>query len=221
MTPALRKLALTTHVTFSVGWLGAVAAFLVLSIVGVISQDAETVRGAYLAMDLIGLFIIVPLSFAALATGLIEALFSQWGLLRYYWVSVKFLLTVLATALLLLHQYTTVAVAAKRVLGAAARTLPSAGRLGTQLVVDASLAILVLLTATTLSVYKPEGLTSYGRRKQQERSSLPRRVGTETSPDGPSLGLKIFLAIVGAIVVVFGVVHLTGLAGHGLGNHSR
>src|SRR5258708_40185952 len=46
MTPALRKLTITAHVTFSVGWLGAVAAFLVLSIAGLTSHDAEVVRGA-------------------------------------------------------------------------------------------------------------------------------------------------------------------------------
>src|SRR5260370_11770368 len=144
MTPVLRKLALTAHVTLSVSWLGAVATFLVLSIVGLLSQDAETVRGAYLAMDLIGLSVIVPLSFASLATGLIEALSSQWGLLRHYWIIAKFILTVLATTLLLLHQYSAVAVAAKRVLRAAARTFPSVRRLGVQLVGDASLAILAL-----------------------------------------------------------------------------
>lgn len=49
MTPALRKLSLTAHITFSVGWLGAVAGFLVLSI-GLTSQSAEVVRGVYLAM---------------------------------------------------------------------------------------------------------------------------------------------------------------------------
>lgn len=32
MMPPVRKLALTAHVTASVGWLGSVAAFLVLSI---------------------------------------------------------------------------------------------------------------------------------------------------------------------------------------------
>lgn len=72
MTPRLRKLVLTTHITCSVGWMGAVAGFLVLSIAGVTSHDAETVRGAYLAMDLIGGFVIVPMSLASLATGLIQ-----------------------------------------------------------------------------------------------------------------------------------------------------
>ena len=74
MTPALRKLTITAHVAFSVGWLGAVAAFLVLSIAGLTSRDAEVVRGAYLSMDLISRFVIIPMCFAALATGLLQAL---------------------------------------------------------------------------------------------------------------------------------------------------
>ena len=46
LTPRLRKLALTTHVTASVGWLGAVVAFLALSLTGLTSHDPQTVRGA-------------------------------------------------------------------------------------------------------------------------------------------------------------------------------
>ena len=214
MTPAVRKFVLTTHVTLSVGWLGAVATFLVLSIAGLLSQDAETVRGAYVAMDLIGLLIIIPLSFAALATGLVQALAGPWGLLRHYWVVTKFLVTVLATALLLLHQYSAVAMAAKRVLATAAGTLPSAGRFGTQLVFDASLALLALLTATTLAVYKPRGLTSYGRRKLCERSKSSPWAESEPTDRAASLGLKILLAVLGAIVAAFIIVHLAGLTGH-------
>lgn len=213
MTPGFRKFALTTHVSVSVGWIGAVAAFLALSIAGLTSREADVVRGAYVAMNLISLYVIIPLCLAALATGLIESLGKQWGLLRHYWVVVKLLLTVLATGLLLMHQYTSVSVAAVRVLGAAAGTLPSAGRLATQLVVEASLAILVLVTATALSVYKPEGLTSYGRRKLQERSPLPRQLSTATIRNRTSLGLKILLATVGVISAAVVVMHLTGLAG--------
>jgi len=47
-------LALTVHITSSVGWLGAVAGFLALSIAGMVSRDAELVRGVYLAMNLVG-----------------------------------------------------------------------------------------------------------------------------------------------------------------------
>ena len=46
MAPGLRKFALTIHVTSSVGWLGAVGAFLALAIAGLGSQDAQVVRAA-------------------------------------------------------------------------------------------------------------------------------------------------------------------------------
>jgi hypothetical protein len=100
MTPRVRKLAITAHVAFSVGWLGATAAFLVLSIAALTSHDAEVVRGACLSMNLISRFVVIPMSFAALATGLLQALGTPWGLFRYYWILVKFGLAILATSAL-------------------------------------------------------------------------------------------------------------------------
>ena len=97
MTPGLRKFALTSHVTSSVSWLGAVAAFLVLAVAGLSSRDDETVRAAYIAMHLTTWFVIVPLSLAALLTGLVQSLGTTWGLFRHYWIATKLLLTVLAT----------------------------------------------------------------------------------------------------------------------------
>ena len=84
MTPSLRKFLLTTHVTCSVGSLGAVAGFLALAIAGLAGQDAQTVRAAYIAMALIAWFVIVPLTFAALLTGLVQSLGTAWGLFRHY-----------------------------------------------------------------------------------------------------------------------------------------
>ncbi len=161
MTPALRKLTITAHVTFSVGWLGAVAAFLALSIAGLTTQDAEVVRGVYLSMNLISRFVIIPVCFAALATGLLQALGTPWGLFRYYWILLKFGLAIFATFALLVHQFGVVAEVAKRVSGAAAETLFSLdfGPLKTELVRAPSLAILLLLVAASLGVYKPWGLT--------------------------------------------------------------
>jgi len=208
MTPALRKMTITAHVTFSVGWLGAVAAFLVLSIAGLTSHDAEVVRGAYLSMDLISRFIVIPMCFAALATGLLQALGTPWGLFRYYWILVKFGLAIFATIALLVHQFAVVAEAAKRVSGAATETLFSAdlGPLKTELVRAPSLAIVLLLVVTTLGVYKPWGLTRYGRRKQQERRKVQQQPDTETP-----LGVKVFFAVIGVLVLVFVVLHFTGL----------
>ena len=192
MTPRWRRVGLTAHIASSVGWLGAVAAFLVLSIAGLTSREEGTVRGAYLAMNLIGEFLVVPLSVVALATGLIQALGTEWGLFRYYWVLVKFALTIGATSLLLLHQFTAVENAAMRVIATAPGTFPEIGSLGTQLVGDAGLALLMLVAITVLSVYKPWGRFRHG---------LPR-------------GLKVFLAVVGVIVVGFALMHHLHGGGH-------
>ena len=57
---------------------------------------------------------------------------------------------------------------------AAETTLSSADfrALRIQLVVHAAGGLLVLLAATMLSVYKPWGMTPYGRRKRQERRKV-------------------------------------------------
>lgn len=170
MTPHLRKFALTAHITSSVGLLGAIATFLALAVTGLTSQDAQMVRAAYLAMDLTARFVIVPLAFASLLTGLIQSLGTPWGLFRHYWVLAKLLLTVFATIVLLVKM---------ELIGYAARlaaetTLFSADlrAAGIQLVVHAVGGLLVLLVPMVLSVYKPRGMTRYGRRKQYEQRAV-------------------------------------------------
>lgn len=162
MKPALRKLALTAHVTASVGWLGAVGAYLVPAIVGLTSQNAETVRSCYLVMGLMGWFIIVPLALAALATGLIQSLGTEWGLFRNYWIIAKLALILLGVAVLLGHMRSVTGVAG---MTTAELATASPGHLRTQLVVHAAGGLVVLVIATALSIYKPWGKTPYGRRK--------------------------------------------------------
>jgi hypothetical protein len=120
------------------------------------------------------------------------SLSTQWGLFRHYWVLVKFVLTILATFLLLLHTRPI------GILAGLARetTISSAdvSRLQIQLVGDAGAALLALLVNVTLSVYKPQGLTPYGWRKQHEPRS-----DTGTTPRW----LKAFGIIVIVLVLLF------------------
>src|SRR6266481_8009606 len=167
MGPRLRKFALTTHLTSSVGLLGAIAGFLALSVVaGLTSQDARMVRAAYLAMELTAWFVIVPLALTSLLPGLVQSLGTTWGLFRHYWVLAKLSLTVFATVVLLLKMKLISYVA-----GVAAETTLSSAELRaarTELVIHAAAGLLVLLVPAVLSVYKPRGITGYGARKQQE-----------------------------------------------------
>jgi uncharacterized membrane protein len=164
MTPRVRKLALTAHVASSVGWLGAVAVFLALAVVGLTSQDAETVRGAYRVMEPAAWYVLVPLAFASLVTGLAQSLGTSWGLFRHYWVLFKLLINVVATIVLLVYTQTLssladVAADSSTDLGMVRNASP---------LLHAALALLLLLVATTLAVYKPRGMTPYGQRKQRQ-----------------------------------------------------
>jgi hypothetical protein len=164
MRPWVRKLALTAHVVSSVGWLGAVATFLALAAAGLASDDAELVRAAYLAMDVTAWFVIVPLAFASFLTGVIQSLGTPWGLVRHYWVLMKLVLTVFATVVLLLQLEAIGYVADESRETLLSRTDLRGAR--TSLLLHAGGGLLVLLTTTILAVYKPRGMTRYGRRKQ-------------------------------------------------------
>jgi len=155
-----RKLLLIVHVVSSVGWLGAVAAFLALAVRGLTSADAEQVRACYLGAATVGWCVIVPASAASLVSGVIQALATEWGLVRHYWVFIKLVLNTLACTVLALHM-----APIDRVATAVTEMPLGAGlhAVRVQLVVDAAAAIVLLLVATVLSIAKPRGLIRYGR----------------------------------------------------------
>lgn len=168
LTPGVRKFALTVHLTCSVGWIGAVVAYLALGVAAVTSPDVQTVRAAWTAMDITGWWAIVPLSIAALLTGLVISLGTRWGLLRHYWVLISLGLTILCTVVLVVHMPTVSAMArlARTTDGADVRAL------GGDLF-HPGVGLLVLLVIAVLNVYKPAGVTPYGWRKQREAQCVP------------------------------------------------
>jgi len=174
MVPRPRKIVLTAHIASTLGWLGAVVVFLALSVVGLTSQDAQVARAAYLVMEPVAWMVLVPLAFASLLTGLIQALGTPWGLFRHYWVLFKLLITVVATIVLLSYMETFDLMAI-----VAAETTFANGDLGglrsPSPMIHAALALMMLLVATVLSVYKPRGMTQYGWRKQNERRVVSQR----------------------------------------------
>ena len=211
LTPRLRNAAFLTHVTLSVGWLGAVLAYLALAVAGLRSQDALVARSAYLSMELIGWFVIVPLSLAALASGLVQSLGTEWGLFRHYWITVKFLAASSASLVLLVHMRVV-----SQMSGVARTTSLTAGDFGglrMQLMVHAVGGLLVLLGATALSIYKPWGMTPYGRRKQEDKV-FPLPVQDKASAAGSRRGVYVILGIICLVLLILVVHHLVGGGPH-------
>jgi hypothetical protein len=116
-------------------------------------------------MGLVASWTIVPLAVASLLTGLVMALGTKWGLFRHWWVLISFLLTVVATVVLLSET--------RVISGGAAMAADPRTSTEQLLALPSTLphsvgGLVVLLVIQVLNVHKPQGLTRYGWRKQQE-----------------------------------------------------
>jgi hypothetical protein len=87
-----RQLMVFVHVAVSVGWMGAGAANVVLAMTACYTSAGEIRAVCYLMMGQIDLFLVIPLAFAALISGLLLCWVTPWGLARYWWVLVKLVL---------------------------------------------------------------------------------------------------------------------------------
>ena len=159
---------LTVHIIGSVGWIGAAATYLALGVSAHAALDVETVRAAWIGMELTGWFVIVPLAISAFVTGVLLSVATSWGLLRHYWVVASLALTALSLGVVLFHLPTV------SVMAEAARSSDDADvlELGGE-VIHPALGLVVLTVITALNVHKPRGLTPYGARKQAEPRAEP------------------------------------------------
>lgn len=221
MKPNLRKFALSTHITLSVGWIGAVFSYLVLVAAAMTSQGDETLRAAWVAMELIGWYLIVPLALAALLTGLVMSLGTPWGLFRHYWVLISFMLTIVATVVLMQHMATVSFFAGVAATTDSANVSEPRGALRGELL-HAGVGVVLLLAIQMLNVYKPQGMTAYGWQKVSQ-VALP-TPSTDDARLRPSRGTASrtprWVQVVGihaiGLVLLFVVFHLTS---GGLGSH--
>jgi putative copper export protein len=171
MSSGLRKFVLTLHITCSVGWIGAVIAFLALVIAAMTREDVQILQAVWIALDLLGSLVIIPLAIVSLLSGLVMSLGTKWGLFKHYWVLFSFALTVLAILVLLGNMQSV------KYLAGIVKDMDNSNvdmlRVGLQSeLLHAGIGLIVLVVIQVLNVYKPRGLTSYGWRKQQEQRAI-------------------------------------------------
>lgn len=175
MTPGLRKLTLAAHLTVSVGWIGAVAAYLALDLLVALGRDPQVLVSGYVGMDRIMRYVIVPLAIASLLTGILISVGTTWGLFRHYWVVISLTMTTFAAVVVLREM---------RVVGSLAEVATDPGTsvqaleaLGGTLVHSVG-GMVVLLVVLVLNVFKPRGMTRFGHRAaRRERGRTGRGAG--------------------------------------------
>lgn len=161
MEQRLRKFALSVHLTLSIGWIGAVVAYLTLVASAWTASDPGTVLAAWVGMEVIGWYAIVPLAVGALATGIVMGVGTHWGIVRHYWVVFSLVLTVVSIAVLIGHMPAVSSTAAAVSGGANAGRAALYGEF-----LHAGGGLVVLLVIVGLNVYKPRGLTRFGTQKR-------------------------------------------------------
>lgn len=196
------KPMLVSHITFSVGWLGAVTVFIVLAVTGLTSVDNQVSRSALLALDICAWFVIVPFCVFSLFTGLVQALGTKWGLFKHYWIVVKLFLTLAMTILLLLHLQPISYLANVAMEPSFSKTNHATQLL--DIIIKAGAALVVLIVITTISIYKPLG-------KIQRTQSINYKEYLQGETRKSEKSWKIYLLIgLGLIIVLIIIKHLFG-----------
>jgi hypothetical protein len=174
LPPRWRKAMLAAHVIVSVGWLGLDIGLLTLGVTGLTTGDPATLQAAYRAMDIFGDVLIVPISVTTFVTGLMLSFGTKWGLMRHYWVAIKFFITAAAMTASIFALRGNIATAAALATGVTATNPPGAelDRVAVSLVAAPTVALTIYTTATILSVLKPWGRTPYGRRRAERERRL-------------------------------------------------
>lgn len=199
MTSRTTKLFLISHITFSIGWLGAIAVFIVLAVKGFNASDKQIAQSTFLAMEVSAWLVILPFCIASLITGLIQAFITHWGLFKYYWIIVKLILTLAMTILLILHLQPI-----SSLLNNANNHTPvtlNDSKTLLDLITKAGLAILALVAITTISIYKPWGKVQDNKQENMKNNKK-------------STSFYLLVGLIGIIIIVL-VTHLLGVGFRG------
>ena len=160
-TASTHKFLVTAHVGVSVAWLGVVLAKLVLALLAMTASAPEAALALYFAMESLNI-VFPPLVIASLVTGVALTLGTRWGLLEYYWVLTKFVLSI---AVFVSGARFSTVLAQGSIAARTGVSLPEDTFLawvaspGTLLAALFATHVLGLAVATVLSQYKPWGLT--------------------------------------------------------------
>ena len=157
LRPPARRLFRTLHVGLSVSWLGLATAMTALAVTGLVTSDAHLRHDVYRIMHVFDLALVIPVVVLAILSGLVMSLGTPWGLIRHWWVLIKFGSAV-AIPLVAGVQHLWIS-------GLISRTAAGAtsGGTGVRLLVCFLAYDVTLWTATALSVYKPGGRTPWSR----------------------------------------------------------
>jgi hypothetical protein len=159
LTPTTRKWLLLLHVVSSVGWLGLNVGNMTLALTGLMTDDPTTQHTALGAMYLVGGPLLVPVSLLAYGSGILLGYYSKWGVFRYRWVLLKFVLTTIAVLLIPLSLLPGLREMSALITETPPNQLADVGEHGSSMLSAAIVSTSMYVTCAVVSVLKPWGRT--------------------------------------------------------------
>lgn len=159
----VRKAVLAVHILASGAWIGIDVVLGVLVLTAGLGSDPGAEAIAYQALGLFAVWPMLVAGLVCLASGVVLGVGSKYGLLRYWWVSVKLVLNVvlsLLVAFLLRPGIAEVAAYGRDL----ANGSPPGGTDLSFLYFPPAVSLTALVVATLLSVFKPFGRVRPTRR---------------------------------------------------------
>lgn len=150
-----RRAVLIIHIASAGAWLGVDVAMAVLIVAAMTTDDPATLVFSLQALELVSVWPLLACGLLCLASGMVLGLGSKWGLLRYWWVTVKLALNLVLTGLVVVAlqgEVTKQADLARRLAAGEQVAIDS-----TNLIYPPTVSPTLLLVAITLSVVKPWG----------------------------------------------------------------
>ena len=150
-----RKTFLVVHILSGAMWFGIDLGLGILTITAMLTDDPRTAGIALLAVQLFAIWPMFGASLVCLGAGVVLAVGGKYGLLRYWWVAVKFGVNLLMSTLIVASLRPGVdevaSIGERLIAGDTTASVPS------DLLFPVLVAPALLLTAYLLSVFKPWG----------------------------------------------------------------
>lgn len=153
-----RRTVIAAHVIFSVGWLGVTIGDLTLGVTALVTDRPELQHAVFRVLVVLGELVLIPLSLLAFLSGVALSLITKWGLVRYWWVLAKLVLTTIALVLIPFSLVPGYAAYSAVVDATPPDQLADIGSSGVSALLGSGCVSLTMYTTcTVLSIFKPWG----------------------------------------------------------------
>jgi hypothetical protein len=160
-----RQALVAFHAVTSAAWLGVAVMFVALSGLALSAANVRDAQTIYETMAFFDQTMLPMATMAATTSGFALGVTTQWGIVRHWWVLIKVVLSfaVLGIAFGFLHDALERAAAEAADLAAVGGAVADVTSSGQVVLGGFMLALVSLVGAMLLSLYKPRGMTPWAR----------------------------------------------------------